>query len=144
VGKSGNRGVIFAHAYLDSQLAALQKSPQLHLLETLREWSLKADKSSLESYVSSFLGPVLDVLGFVRSELRGNSITLYEDRSREKVLSICYVVDFDEGLNQTIKGRNYGVALVLALKKAGLKWGILTNGKLWRLYCVKEKAPFET
>jgi len=25
-----------------------------------------------------------------------------------------------------------------------LRWGILTNGSLWRLYCVKEKAPFET
>jgi len=139
-----SRGILFASAYLDSHLTALKQSKQLHLLETAREWLVKADKSSLESYVTTFIGPILDVLGFVRSRLQGNVLVLYEDRSRQKVVSLCYVVDFDQSLDQTLKGRNYAVALVRELKKAGVQWGILTNGNLWRLYCVKEKAPFES
>lgn len=139
-----DRGVLFAQIYLDSRLAKLREGGVSHLLETAGEWFSKADKSSLDDYVSSFIGPVLDVLGFVRGELRGNVITLFEDRSHEKVLSLCYVVGFDESLDQTVKGKNYAVSLVKALKKVGLRWGILTNGNLWRLYCVKEKAPFET
>ena len=144
VGGIKDRGVLFARAYLDSCVASVKEGQQLHLLETVREWFLRTDRSSLGSLVASFVGPVLDVLGFVRSELRGNVIALFEDRSREKALSLCYVVNFDENLDQTAKGKNYAVSLIMALKKAGLRWGILTNGSFWRLYCVKEKAPFET
>jgi type I restriction-modification system DNA methylase subunit len=144
VGGIKDRGVLFARAYLDSCVASVKEGQQLHLLETVREWFLRTDRSSLGSLVASFVGPVLDVLGFVRSELRGNVIALFEDRSREKALSLCYVVNFDENLDQTAKGRNYAVPLIMTLKKTGLRWGILTNGSLWRLYCVKEKAPFET
>jgi hypothetical protein len=139
-----NRGVLFAHAYLDSCLAKLQKTKQLYLLETAIEWFAKADKTSFGSFADTFIGPMLDVLGHVRGELQGNIIALYEDRSRKKLVSLCYAVNFDESLDQTLKGRNYPVVLVKELKKAGVNWGILTNGNLWRLYCVKEKAPFET
>ena len=144
VGGIKDRGVLFARAYLDSCVASVKEGQQLYLLETVREWFLRTDRSSLGSLVASFVGPILDVLGFVRSELRGNVIALFEDRSREKALSLCYVVNFDENLDQTAKGKNYAVSLIMALKKAGLRWGILTNGSFWRLYCVKEKAPFET
>jgi type I restriction-modification system DNA methylase subunit len=139
-----NRGVLFAQVYLDSKLAAFGKSEGLYFLETLKDWFVKADKSSLDSYFSSFIGPVLDVLGFAKGELNGNIISLYADRNHEKSLSLCYIVHSDESLDQTVKGKNYSVFLVKSLKKVGLNWGILTNGKIWRLYCVKEKAPFET
>ena len=142
-GKIWTRGVLFAQTYIDLCLAALEPGKQQYFLEAAKEWFIKADKSSLELYVATFVGPLLDVLGFVRSKLQGNILVLYEDRSRQKVASLCYAVEFDQSLDQTVKGRNYAVSLVTELKKAGVHWGILTNGNLWRLYCVKDKAPFE-
>jgi len=141
---SRDHGVLFARAYLDSKLARLKEDQQAYLVETLKEWLDKTDNNSLKALVASFVGPVLDVLGHIRSELEGKSLTLYSDRSRQKAVSLCYVVSPHESLDQTSKGRNYAVSLIIALRKIGLKWGILTNGLLWRLYCVKEKAPFET
>jgi type I restriction-modification system DNA methylase subunit len=141
---SRDHGVLFARAYLDSKLAKLKEDQQTYLVETLKEWFDKTDSSSLKALVASFVGPVLDVLGHIRSELGENSLTLYSDRSRQKAVSLCYVVSPHESLDQTSKGRNYAVSLIIALRNIGLKWGILTNGLLWRLYCVKEKAPFET
>ena len=67
--KAKNRGVLFAQVYLDSTLAKLKDLDESSLLETLSEWFTKADKNSLGNYVSSFVGPVLDVQGFIRGEL---------------------------------------------------------------------------
>ena len=137
------RGVLFAQAYIHSILAKLKNVDESSLLETLKEWFAKADRSSLGNYVSSFIGPVLDVQGFIRSELSGNIVFLFEDRNRAKTLSLCYVVDSHESLDQTVKGKNYAIQLFKALKKEDLRWGILTNGNNWRIYYTKEKAPFE-
>ena len=142
--KAKNRGVLFAQVYLDSTLAKLQDLDESSLLETLSEWLTNADEASLGNLVSTFVGPVLDVQGFVKGELSGNCIALFEDRNNAKMPSLCYVVDSHESLDQTVKGKNYAVSLVKALKKAGLRWGILTNGSIWRLYYAKEKAVFET
>ena len=143
-GASRDHGVLFARAYLDSKLAKLKEDQQTYLLETVKEWFDKKDDSSLKAYVTSFIGPVLDVLGHIRGELQGNVLSLHEDRGRQKAIGLCYVVDSNQSLDQTQKGRNYAVSLVAELKKIGLKWGILTNGTLWRLCNVTEKAPFET
>jgi phosphoglycolate phosphatase-like HAD superfamily hydrolase len=144
LGAAKNRGVLFAQVYIDSTLAKLKNSDESAFLETIREWFAKADRSSLRNYVSSFVGPVLDAQGFVRGELSGNIISLFEDRNHTKALSLGYVVDSMESLDQTVKGKNYAVSLIKELKKAGLRWGILTNGSSWRLYYTKEKALFET
>lgn len=138
-GKAKNRGVLFAQVYIDSILAKLKDANESSLLETLKEWFAKADKSSLGNYVSSFVGPVLDVQGFVRGALSGNIVFLFEDRNLAKRLSLCYVVNSDESLDQTVKGKNYAVSLVKALKKAGLRWGILTNGNIWRRIMLRKK-----
>ena len=144
MGEMREHGFLIARAYLDSKLAEFKEDQQAHLLGTLEEWFLRADKRSLSAYVASFIGPILDVLGNIRGELHENYLSLYEDRSRQKVVALCYVVSPDKSLDQTAKGTNYAVSLIIALKKVGLHWGILTNGLLWRIYYVKEKAPFET
>lgn len=124
-------------------MGKLKESDGSAFLETVKDWFAKADQSSLERYVSSFVGPVLDVQGFVRGDLNGHVIGLFEDRNRTKLLSLCYVVDPTESLCQTVKGKNYSVYLIKELKKTGLRWGILTNGNIWRLYNTKEKALYE-
>ena len=139
-----NRGVLFAQVYIDSIITKLKDSNESGILETLKDWFAKVDRSSLRNYVSSFVGPVLDAQDFVRGDLNGNIISLFEDRNRTKLLLLCYVVDSLESLDQTVKGKNYAVSLIKALKKAGLRWGVLTNGSSWRLYYTKEKALFET
>ena len=136
--------MLFAQAYIDTKLAGLREDVMSNMLETMGEWFCRMDDSSLDLYVSSFIGPVLDVLGFVRGELHSNIIPLFENQQREKALTICYIIGSNEDLDQTVKGKNYSVSLVKELKKANLNWGVLTNGRLWRLYYVKERAPFET
>ena len=61
--------VLFARACLDSKLAELKEDQQTYLVETLKEWFDKTGSSSLRAFVASFVGPVLDVLGHIRSEL---------------------------------------------------------------------------
>lgn len=139
-----NRGVLFAHVYVDSVINTLKQTDGSALLETVKEWFDKVDRSSLEQYVSSLVGPMLDVQGFVRGDLKDHIISLFEDRNRTKMLSLCYVVDSMESLDQISKGKNYAIYLIKELKQAGLRWGILTNGNSWRLYYTKEKALFET
>jgi hypothetical protein len=62
---SRDHGFLFARAYLDSKLAKLKEDQQAYLLETVKEWFDKTDKSSSKAYVASFVGPVLGVLGHI-------------------------------------------------------------------------------
>jgi len=62
----------------------------------------------------------------------------------EKPLSLCYVVLPEENLDNTTIGRNWAEKIIRALREKNLQWGLLTNGKQWRIYHQEESTPYET
>ena len=50
----------------------------------------------------------------------------------------------DENLDNTTIGRNWAEKIIRALREHNLQWGLLTNGKQWRIYHLDEPTPYET
>ena len=57
-------------------------------------------------------------------------------------MGICLVVN-DTDLGRTTKGKHYQANLVKQLRNASLRWGIVTNGRRWRLCYAEATAPYE-
>lgn len=76
---------------------------------------------------------------------------LYADWTREDCTGLClvlpYAADIEgrDGETDIIpKGRNYAQQLIRLLRQYDLDWGVLTNGRHWRLLYCNELSPTET
>ena len=76
---------------------------------------------------------------------------LHADWSRQDRTGLCLVLPYSadvEGRDLTSgiipKGRNYAQQLIRLLREHELEWGVLTNGRLWRLFHRTELSPTET
>lgn len=76
---------------------------------------------------------------------------LYADWSREDQTGLCLVLPYSaniEGRDPETgiipKGRNYAQQLIRLLREHELDWGVLTNGRHWRLFHRTELSPTET
>ena len=119
------------------------------LIADLRGWLSSWDDSTFPSLFSTQIEPTLVALGFNYEQLSdvSNLFRLYATHNREKPLGLCYIVHRDIGevnLNSTIKGLHYAAEIIHALKDEELSWGLLTDGKRWRIYHANELAPYET
>ena len=116
-------------------------------LQTIKEWREYADKTSFEKWITTYIEPVLDTLGFGHyreQEGMSNVLLLFPDVDRIKPMSICYVVPPGEDINCTIKGKHWAEKIIRNLRKHSFEWGILTDGTYWRIYHTKEPTPYET
>ncbi len=87
----------------------------------------------------------------VRCEADGRALSLYADWAMEDRTGLCLVLPYSahiEGRDPQSgvipKGRNYAQQLVRLLREHDLEWGVLTNGRHWRLYHRSELSPTET
>jgi len=76
---------------------------------------------------------------------------LYADRSREDKTGLCLVLPYSDNIEGRDpetgiipKGRNYAQQLIRLLREHELDWGVLTNGRHWRLFHRTELSPTET
>jgi hypothetical protein len=141
-----NNEYLFTQAYLSQLLEQPADAKRLSpLLDTLRDWWEVADLSAFEGGLD-FVNNVLDSLEFfhVPAANDGHTQLLYADLTREKTLGVCYTVAPDADLNCTHKGAHSAEKVIRALRTHGLGWGILTNGRLWRLYRRDGTTPYET
>jgi len=76
---------------------------------------------------------------------------LYGDWAREEPTGLCVVLPYSadiEGRDPDTgiipKGRNYAQQLIRLLQQHQLDWGVLTNGRQWRLFHRTELSPTET
>ena len=76
---------------------------------------------------------------------------LYSDWTREERAGLCLVLPYSadiEGRDSQTgiipKGRNYAQQLIRLLRQHDLDWGVLTNGRHWRLFHRAELSPTET
>jgi hypothetical protein len=109
--------------------------------QTMREWREAypqlEDDVALQRYVGSCLSTLRLPYGTQTS-----SFTLYADTSKVKPVGICLVVN-DTDLGRTTKGKHHQANLIKHLRDASLCWGIVTNGRRWRLCYAEAAAPYE-
>ncbi|MBA7620530.1 hypothetical protein ES703_27880 [subsurface metagenome] len=116
-------------------------------LQTIKEWREYADKTSIKKWITSYIKPVLDILGFghqENSKKQANILVLFPDVGKTQSMSLCYVVPPGEDMDCTLKGKHYAEKIIRSLREHSFQWGILTDGFYWRIYHTKELNPYET
>jgi len=114
--------------------------------KTIKEWREYADKTSLEKWITIYIEPILDTLGFGhhQDQKQTNIFVLFPDIDKMESMSLCYVVSPGENINCTLKGKHWAEKIIRNLRKHNFQWGILTDGFYWRIYHTKESTPYET
>jgi len=136
---------LFSKIYLENIAQQLETSENLRAsFQTIKEWREFADKTSLEKWITTYIEPVLDTLGFGHHKDSEQLLVLFPDVDKSQPMSLCYVVPPGEDINCTLKGKHWAEKIIRSLRKHNFQWGILTDGVYWRIYHTKEPAPYET
>jgi len=138
--------MLFSEIYLEEVTQDVETADLLAALKVITEYRDYANKSTLKGWKESFVHEVLSALGFYAKSKNESLTELFPmgSASDDKPLSLCYVVLPDESLDNTLIGRNWAEKIIRALREDDLQWGILTNGRLWRIYHQDEPTPYET
>jgi Alw26I/Eco31I/Esp3I family type II restriction m6 adenine DNA methyltransferase len=135
---------IFSEIYLEEITAQPEHEAVLASLKVLWEYRTYAETSSLNAWVLTYIHEVLFALGF-HARTKNEAISfLYPMGSADQPVSLCYMTPPEENLDNTKMGRNWAEKTIRSLRDQGLQWGLLTNGKLWRIYHLDETTPYET
>lgn len=135
---------LFSEIYLEEITRQPEEDHILASLRVLREYRDYADVSSLETWTQSYIHEVFAALGFNHKPKRADLTLLFPMGGTDQPVSLCCVTLPDESLDNTTLGRNWAEKVIRALREQGLQWGLLTNGKSWRIYHVDEATPYET
>lgn len=138
---------LFAQAYLEQLLAEKYDKSTLDALgQTIKEWRKSSQSGSAAQLLSSYVGPVLDSLHFVRQDdpAVSGAARLLPFWGAATPVGALIVIDPTSHLACTLKGLNWAEKLVRYMRACGAGWGVLTDGETWRLYRRDELAPYDT
>jgi len=137
---------LFSEIYLEEITRQNEDAGVLASLKVLKEYREYADMYDLKSWKESFVHEVLSALGFYAFSKSDHLTCLFPMGSpnTEDPLSLCYVVLPDQNLDQTTIGCNWAEKIIRSLREYNLQWGVLTNGRRWRIYHREEPLPYET
>ena len=113
------------------------------IFTTLKGWLADACFENRQTSMDTFIDPVLNAVGFALQPTDTGSGLLFDDYSFETPLAALIIVEPEDSLDETIKGSHWAQKLLQLTKQHRLKWGLLTNGPVWRLYNAKQTAPME-
>lgn len=140
---------LFSTIYLDSvqEAIACTDEAQGRLVTLSQSWA-RRDASGAGALWTSFVKAALGNLGFVIEERTGVRAgrglhLLHEDYSFRSPIALLYLVEPDADLDDSSVGRFWPAKLINALRERKLNWGILTDGRTWRLYSTKSAKPYE-
>jgi len=136
--------ILFSEIYLEEITQQPEQDDVLASLRVLCEYRDYADTSSLDAWKQSYVHEVLAALGFNTQAKESGLTILYPIGSADNPVSLCFVTLPDEDLNNTSLGHNWAEKTIRALREHRTQWGLLTNGKLWRIYHLEEATPYET
>ncbi|HEX9990482.1 MAG TPA: Eco57I restriction-modification methylase domain-containing protein [Chloroflexia bacterium] len=109
--------------------------------QTIREWRSEYPNLEGNDERTAYVGVSLSALGLSYGP-HADGYVLYADEIQAEPLGLCLIVA-DENLANTMKGQHHQGKLIRELRRASLKWGIVTNGKQWRLCNAEAPAPYE-
>lgn len=135
---------LFSEIYLEEITRQPEKDAVLASLRVLKEYRDYADSSNLETWAKSYVHEVLSALGFNAQAKHPGLTLLYPMGSTDKAVSLCVVTLPGEDLDETAMGHNWAEKTVRALRENEMQWGLLTNGKIWRIFHLDEVTPYET
>jgi len=138
---------LFTQAYLDQVMAdPTHDEAAATLAQGLSDWAAFRDDTSLSTLIDSWVGPVLDILGFHHQGVEGQPglERLYADFTAQRLLGICLTVPPGADIDSTIKGAHYAFQIIAALQEEGCTWGVLTDGSRWRVVKADVLRPYET
>jgi type I restriction-modification system DNA methylase subunit len=138
--------ILFSEIYLEEITRQAENADVLASLKVLGEYREYADTHNLKAWKESYVHEVLSALGFFAQSKSDHLTHLFSMGSvgKENPLSLCYVILPEENLDNTTIGRNWAEKVIRALRENNLQWGLLTNGKQWRIYHQDEPTPYET
>ncbi|MFZ6018006.1 MAG: hypothetical protein ACOYXO_00225, partial [Chloroflexota bacterium] len=138
--------MLFSEIYLEEITRQVENAEVLASLNVLAQYREYANMSSLQAWKESYVHEVLSALGFyARSHTPALSFLFPMGSSgNETPLSLCYILLPNENLDRTTMGRNWAEKIICALRQNNLRWGLLTNGRQWRIYHLDEPTPYET
>lgn len=138
--------ILFSEIYLEEITRQAENADVLASLKVLGEYREYADTHNLKAWKESYVHEVLSALGFFAQSKNDHLTHLFSMGSvgKENPLSLCYVILQEENLDNTTIGRNWAEKIIRALRENNLQWGLLTNGKQWRIYHQDEPTPYET
>lgn len=148
--------MLFSEIYLEEITRQIEDAEVLASLKVLGEYRAYADTQDLSAWKASYIHEVLSILGFYvhaipadekNSLFKGDNLSAMHPLgadAREKPLSLCYSLLPEEDLNNISIGCNWAEKIIRALRENDLQWGLLTNGKCWRIYHLDEPTPYET
>ncbi|BBB49220.1 Eco57I restriction-modification methylase domain-containing protein [Pelolinea submarina] len=138
--------ILFSEIYLEEITRQAENADVLASLKVLGEYREYADIHNLKAWQESYVHEVLSALGFFAQSKNDHLTYLFSMGSvgKETPISLCYVILPEENLDNTTIGRNWAEKIIRALRENNLQWGLLTNGKQWRIYHQDEPTPYET
>jgi len=114
-------------------------------MATLAQLWRDRNGSSRETLWTSFLQRALSSLQFVAQGKPGpsGSCSLFEDFSYADCIGNIQVVEPAGNIDDVRVGHYAPGKLIAAMKSRSVNWGILTDGKIWRLYSLKSSRAYE-
>jgi hypothetical protein len=110
-------------------------------MQIICEWREVYPDLEDENHLRQYVGQCLSAL-HISYTPQQNLYLLYTDETKTNQTGICLIVN-DIDLGSTIKGCHYQANLIKHLRSADLNWGMITNGKDWRLCYASSIAPYE-
>lgn len=136
---------LFSAVYLRELQAGKHPADTLEgARQTIRDWREEYPTLNQTSARTEYVRQCLSALG-ISSSIRAkkDGFTLFSDSAKAEATGLCLVTE-ELDLGRMVKGGHPQARLVRELRKASLRWGILTNGIHWRLCCANASAPYET
>lgn len=134
---------LFSEAYLRELRAGMFPHDAIDVsLQIIREWREAYSDLEVGNHLRQYVGQCLSAL-HISYTPQQNLYVLHTDETKTDQAGICLIVN-DVNLGSTIKGCHHQVNLIKQLRSATLHWGMITNGKRWRLCYAAAAAPYET
>jgi len=116
-------------------------------IKSFLEFKEETDKNSLDR---SFISSIVAQLQFAADEtvsangyITTRHCYLYDGFPLKRKVSCLCTISPEANMDVTKKGDFPAFDLIYLLKKEKLEWGILANGKRWRLYSILSAQPYE-
>jgi type I restriction-modification system DNA methylase subunit len=138
-----NQG-LFSEIYLEQITLNPSRSDDLASFKVISDYRIFADRSNLNSWTSTYIHQVFAILGFSAISPTPGISLLSPMGEPNKKIAVCLVALPSQDLDEARIGRNLAAKTIHTMRDQNFKWGILTNGDLWRVYHLDEPTPYET
>ena len=133
---------LFAEAYLRELRATKASMEAIRAAhQTIRDWREHYTNLDSASHMRQYTNQCLASLGLAYS-IHPDGYILFGDDTLSQPVGLCLIVA-DPDLGRATKGRHHQFYLIKKLRQHSLQWGIITNGKDWRLCHAASPAPYE-